>query len=74
MISRRFAIAAALLALTVLAGCKNSAPASYQGWIEANLIFVGPDEAGRIETLSVREVLEQVLGHLVESVCVTAGK
>src|SRR5215471_2663547 len=55
MISRRFTIAAALLALTALAGCKNNAPPSYQGWVEANLIFVGPDEAGRIETLSVRE-------------------
>jgi len=55
MISRRFTIAAALLALTALAGCNNSAPPSYQGWVEANLIFVGPDEAGRIETLSVRE-------------------
>jgi HlyD family secretion protein len=55
MISRCFTIAAALLALTALAGCKNDAPHSYQGWVEANLIFVGPDEAGRIETLSVRE-------------------
>src|SRR5499427_750937 len=53
MISRRLTIAAALL--TVLAGCNNSAPSSYQGWVEANLIFVGPDEAGRVETLSVRE-------------------
>ncbi len=26
-----------------------------QGWIEANLIFVAPDEAGRVQTLSVRE-------------------
>src|SRR5215468_11019754 len=55
MISRRLTIAAALLALTALAGCKNNAPPSYQGWVEANLIFVGPDESGRIETLSVRE-------------------
>ena len=27
----------------------------FQGWVEADLIFVGPDEAGRVETLSVRE-------------------
>jgi HlyD family secretion protein len=27
----------------------------FQGWVEAYLIFVSPDEAGRIETLSVRE-------------------
>jgi HlyD family secretion protein len=28
---------------------------TYQGWVEADLIFVSPDEAGRIETLTVRE-------------------
>jgi HlyD family secretion protein len=44
---------AALLAL-LLTGC-NDKPPTYQGWIEANLIFVGPDEAGRVETLAVRE-------------------
>jgi HlyD family secretion protein len=43
----------ALLALP-LAGCDDK-PVTYQGWIEANLIFVGPDEAGRVETLAVRE-------------------
>ena len=39
----------------VLAGCGNGKEPTYQGWVEADLIFVGPDEAGRIETLSVRE-------------------
>jgi HlyD family secretion protein len=41
-------------ALLVLAAC-NDQPKTYQGWIEANLIFVAPDEAGRVETLAVRE-------------------
>ena len=50
---RSLAAIVALLALP-LAGC-NDRPVTYQGWIEANLIFVGPDEAGRVETLSVRE-------------------
>jgi HlyD family secretion protein len=27
----------------------------FQGWIEADFVFVSPDEIGRIETLSVRE-------------------
>lgn len=45
----------ALTALLLLAGCNDSREPTFQGWIEANLIFVGPDEAGRIETLSVRE-------------------
>jgi HlyD family secretion protein len=46
-----------LLALTAsigLAACNNQQP-KYQGWIEANLIFVAPDEMGRVVTLSVRE-------------------
>jgi HlyD family secretion protein len=49
------ALAVALAAGCVLAGCNNDKVPTYQGWIEAELIFVGPDEAGRIETLSVRE-------------------
>ena len=46
-----------LLALTAsigLAACNDQTP-KYQGWIEANLIFVAPDEMGRVVTLSVRE-------------------
>ena len=38
-----------------LSGCNGPRPATYQGWIEADLIFVAPDEVGRVETLSVRE-------------------
>lgn len=52
------------LALAALAGAATFAYArwqdadagrTFQGWIEAQLIFVAPDETGRIETLSVRE-------------------
>lgn len=43
-----------LAIVIMLTGCNDRDP-SHQGWIEANLIFVGPDEAGRIEELSVRE-------------------
>ncbi len=50
---RAAAIAAGLLAL-VLAGCDKS-DNGYQGWIEANLIFVAPDEVGRVQKLSVSE-------------------
>jgi multidrug efflux pump subunit AcrA (membrane-fusion protein) len=38
-----------------LTACQGGNEATVQGWVEANLIFVGPDEAGRIQTLSVRE-------------------
>jgi HlyD family secretion protein len=30
-------------------------PYEFQGWVEAYLIFVSPDETGRVETLAVRE-------------------
>jgi HlyD family secretion protein len=39
----------------VLAGCEAGKDPAFQGWIEADLIFVSPDETGRVETLSVRE-------------------
>jgi HlyD family secretion protein len=48
-------IALALATALVLAGCDNGKEPTYQGWIEAELIFVGPDEVGRVETLAVRE-------------------
>jgi HlyD family secretion protein len=41
--------------LFVLAACGRDGNQSFQGWIEANLIFVGPDENGRIEVQKVRE-------------------
>jgi HlyD family secretion protein len=44
-------IAAAL----ALAACGNDTDPGYQGWVEADLIFISPDETGRVETLSVRE-------------------
>jgi HlyD family secretion protein len=49
----RFALVAA--AVLGLAGCNTDRPPVLQGWVEADLIFVGPDEAGRIETLNVRQ-------------------
>jgi HlyD family secretion protein len=42
-------------ALLALAACSKSEDRSFQGWIEADLIFVSPDESGRVETLTVRE-------------------
>ncbi|EJW10300.1 hypothetical protein A33M_0237 [Rhodovulum sp. PH10] len=50
---------AALLALVAtlalpLAGCSEE-PKVYQGWVEADLIFVAPDEVGRLQTLAAKE-------------------
>ena len=50
---RRFSVFA-LVVLSALAACSKT-DNGYQGWIEANLIFVAPDEVGRVQTLSVRE-------------------
>ncbi|HLH93591.1 MAG TPA: efflux RND transporter periplasmic adaptor subunit [Xanthobacteraceae bacterium] len=44
------------LVLALLAtGCAGGDKSSFQGWIEADLIFVSPDESGRVETLAVNE-------------------
>jgi HlyD family secretion protein len=51
----RRAFAAAILACAALAGCAQNNPRVLQGWVEADLIFVSPDEQGRVETLKVRE-------------------
>jgi HlyD family secretion protein len=53
MTARRIAVA--LAAAFALAACSNSGDPGFQGWVEADLIFVGPDEVGRVDTLSVRE-------------------
>ena len=49
------ALAAIVLAGLALAGCGKSDEHTLQGWVEAELVFVSPDEQGRVETLKVRE-------------------
>jgi HlyD family secretion protein len=53
MMARALGALAVLIAV-LLASCDQRAT-TYQGWIEANLIFVAPDEVGREMTLSVQE-------------------
>jgi HlyD family secretion protein len=43
------------MASLVLAGCDKAKQDVLQGWVEAELVFVSPDEQGRVETLKVRE-------------------
>jgi HlyD family secretion protein len=45
----------AVIAGLLLAACSKKDDPSFQGWVEADLIFVGPDEGGRLEWLKVRE-------------------
>jgi HlyD family secretion protein len=57
MISSRMvmgALTAAMLAVP-LAGCNEKRDGGFQGWVEADMIFVSPDEAGRVTKLNVRE-------------------
>ena len=52
--STNLSVLAAAVAAAGVAACDEK-PQTYQGWVEANLIFVAPDETGRVEKLSVRE-------------------
>jgi HlyD family secretion protein len=54
MRSFRTLLPVVLIGLAV-SGCGNGNPGSYQGWVEGVFVFVGPDEAGRIDKLAVRE-------------------
>jgi HlyD family secretion protein len=47
--------ALALALVVALAACGKSDSGRLQGWVEADFVFVGPDEVGRVETLNVRE-------------------
>src|SRR5262249_3942967 len=46
---------AVMLVALALGGCSKTKHPVLQGWVEAELIFVSPDEQGRVETLKVRE-------------------
>jgi HlyD family secretion protein len=52
--SRKMPLALATLALA-LAGCDAPRDPGFQGWVEADMIFVSPDEFGRVTKLNVRE-------------------
>ena len=56
-----------LLALS-LGGCDSGNNQLLQGWVEAELIFVSPDEQGRVETLKVREGSRVEKGELLFTV------
>jgi HlyD family secretion protein len=48
-------ILVALALAVALAGCNETKNPGYQGWVEADMIFVSPDESGRVTKLNVRE-------------------
>ena len=60
-----------LLALALalaLAGCNERKDPGYQGWVEADMIFVSPDETGRVTKLNVREGDQVTVGMPLYSV------
>ena len=61
-------ILAALALAAVLAGCDERRDPGYQGWVEADMIFVSPDEYGRVTKLNVREGGEVKAGQPLYSV------
>jgi HlyD family secretion protein len=59
----------AMLALAVtLAGCNDKRDPGFQGWVEADMIFVSPDESGRVTKLLVREGEQVKVGDQLYSV------
>ncbi|MGY3607162.1 MULTISPECIES: HlyD family secretion protein [unclassified Bradyrhizobium] len=69
MTSSRLAKILAMVALAAaLAGCQERRDPGFQGWVEADMIFVSPDEAGRVVKLNVREGDEVKVGDLLYSV------
>ncbi|MDI4232460.1 efflux RND transporter periplasmic adaptor subunit [Bradyrhizobium sp. 31Argb] len=69
MTSSRLVKILAMVALAAaLAGCQERRDPGFQGWVEADMIFVSPDEAGRVVKLNVREGDEVKVGDLLYSV------
>lgn len=62
MNARHVCMAALLGLASLVAACGEQNKQVFQGWVEADLIFVSPDEPGRIETLSVREGAQVAVG------------
>ena len=61
-------ILVALALAVVLAGCNERKDPGFQGWVEADMIFVSPDETGRVTRLSVREGEEVKTGEQIYAV------
>jgi HlyD family secretion protein len=55
MICRLGALALLVVAAGLVTACGRDNSGAFQGWIEGDLIFVSPDEQGRIEAMNVRE-------------------
>ena len=68
MIFARTGLLAVLLLAATLGGCNDKRDPGFQGWVEADMIFVSPDEFGRVTKLNVREGDEVKVGDPLYSV------
>ena len=66
--SRTLFLLIAALAAAALGGCMQRRDPGFQGWVEADMIFVSPDETGRVTKLNVREGDEVKVGDLLYTV------
>ncbi len=57
-----------LALMALLSACNAPRDPGYQGWVEADMIFVSPDESGRVTKLNVREGDEVKIGEQLYSV------
>ncbi|MCP1843423.1 HlyD family secretion protein [Bradyrhizobium sp. USDA 4524] len=67
-VSRMMKLVTAVVLAAALAGCQEKRDPGFQGWVEADMIFVSPDESGRVIKLNVREGDEVKPGDLLYSV------
>ncbi|UGY04140.1 HlyD family secretion protein [Bradyrhizobium quebecense] len=66
--SRTMKLITVVALAAALAGCKEKRDPGFQGWVEADMIFVSPDESGRVIKLNVREGDEVKPGDMLYSV------
>ncbi|MGU3494597.1 HlyD family secretion protein [Xanthobacteraceae bacterium A53D] len=60
-------LALAALALGALAGCGESTPRGFSGYVEGDLLYIGPEEAGRVARLDVQEGTRVAAGTVLAS-------
>jgi HlyD family secretion protein len=53
---------AVVIVAALLAGCQREDGRTYQGWVEAYLVFSSPEESGRLNEISVQEGEQVQLG------------
>ena len=68
MTTPRISLVAVAMLAAALAGCNERRDPGFQGWVEADMIFVSPDESGRVTKLNVREGDEVKQGDQLYSV------